>query len=429
MNTDARGTSNSPAATKSLANQESPTAENSPPAAASGHDGRSSAAGESNVAAHTAGAAIPPSAAQSSALVEGAAKALAPVRAVWQRRGARDFAVYGGAVGAALIVGLLLVLGGGASPVAAGNALWDGMFGTPYAFGSALNMAAVLALIATGFTVAHRAGLVNVGGEGQLALGGIAATAVGTNLPAGVPAAVGVPLILVAGFVAGAAWAGIAAWLRVWRGTSEVITTLLLNFVGLGLVTLMVHEAGLLRQPVTSVETLPQSSPLAAGARLPLLGMADSPATIAVVVAVLAAVVTAIVLRRTATGTRLTAVGLSEPAAARLGIGVHRLRFSALAVAGGLAGVAGAGLVATVPYVLAEHFTSGYGFAGLVVGLLARGSLTAVAGISLAFGLLASGGINLQLAASVPASSIQVVQSVLIIFVAGAVILRKEKKR
>ncbi len=343
--------------------------------------------------------------------------------------GVREVAVYGGAIAAAALIGLLLVIGGGASPAAAAKALWDGMFGTPYAFGTALNATAVLALIATGFTIAHRAGLVNVGAEGQLGLGGIAATAVGVNIPAGMPVGLGVSLILVAGFAAGAVWAGIAAWLRVRRGTSEVITTLLLNFVGLGLVTLVVHEAGLLRQPVTSIETLPQSEPLAASARLPLLGMTGSPATIAIGVALVAVVVTAIVLRRTVIGVRLRAVGLSEAAAARLGVRVDRLRFGALAVAGGLAGVAGAGLVATAPYILTEGFTSGYGFAGLVVGLLARGSLTAVAGIALAFGLLASAGINLQLAAAVPASSVQVVQSVLIILVAGAAILRKGARR
>ncbi|MFC9894745.1 ABC transporter permease [Nocardia sp. NPDC127579] len=337
----------------------------------------------------------------------------------------RDIAVYGGAVAVTLLVAVVLVVVGGAQPGAAANALWTGMFGSPYGLGSALNAAAVLALIGTGFTIAYRAGLVNVGAEGQLALGGIAATAVGVHLPAATPAVLGVPLILLAGFASGAAWAGIAAGLTVWRGTSEVITTLLLNFVGLGVVTLVVHEPALLRQPVTSADTLPQSAPLIEGARLPLLGLPDSPATIAVALAVIAAVGASILLRRTAIGTRLAAVGLSEPAAARLGLPVARLRFGALAGAGGLAGVAGAGLVAAVPFVLAEHFTSGYGFAGLVVGLLARGSLTAVAGIALAFGLLASGGINLQLAAGVPASSVQVVQSVLIILVAGAVILRR----
>lgn len=340
-----------------------------------------------------------------------------------------DLLVYAGAVGAALAVGVPLVVGSGASVGEAAGALAEGMAGTPYALGSALNAAAVLALIASGFTVAYRAGLVNIGSEGQLGVGGIGATAVGVNLSDATPAVLAVPLVLGAGFCAGAAWAAIAAWLKARRGVNEVITTLLLNFVGLGLVALAVHEEGLLRQPVTSADTLPQSEPLAAGARLPLLGLTGSPATIAVLVAVAATVVTGIVLRRTATGTRLTAVGLSAPAARRLGLPVARLQIGALASAGGLSGTAGAALVATVPYVLAENFTSGYGFAGLVVGLLARRSLTAVAGISLLFGMLASGGINLQLAAGVPASSVQVVQSVLIIVIAGAMILRKETAR
>ncbi|GAA3208953.1 ABC transporter permease [Actinocorallia longicatena] len=342
---------------------------------------------------------------------------------------ARDALVYGGAVVAAALVGVLLVLGGGASVGTAAGALWNGMAGTPYAFGSGLNAAAVLGLIAAGFTVAYRAGLVNVGGEGQLAVGGIAATAAGVHLPEGLPGMIGVPLVLAAGFAAGACWAGIAGWLKTSRGTSEVITTLLLNFVGLGLLSLVVHEEGLLRQPVTSADTLPQSAPLAEAARLPLLGSAESPATVAVAVAAAAIVIVGVVLRRTATGTRLRAVGLSVPAANRLGLRVGRLQVGALATAGGLAGTAGAALVATVPFVLAEGFTAGYGFAGLVVGLLARGSVTAVAGIAFAFGLLASGGINLQLEAGVPASSVQVVQSVLIIFIAGAVVLRKERGR
>ncbi|WP_460370844.1 ABC transporter permease subunit, partial [Actinocorallia lasiicapitis] len=184
-------------------------------------------------------------------------------------------------MGAAVVVGVLLVLGTGASVREAGEALWEGMVGSAYAFGSALNSAAVLGLIAVGFTVAYRAGLVNVGGEGQLAVGGIAAAGVGVALPAGFPQGAGVGLVLGAGFAAGAGWAGIAAWLKVRRGTSEVITTLLLNFVGLGLVCLFVHEEALLRQTVTSADTLPQSAPLAEAARLPLLGTEGSPATVA----------------------------------------------------------------------------------------------------------------------------------------------------
>ncbi|NEB38938.1 ABC transporter permease, partial [Streptomyces sp. SID14515] len=114
-------------------------------------------------------------------------------------------------------------------------------------------------------------------------------------------------------------------------------------------------------------------------------------------------------------------------ASLRLGAPVDRLRAGSLAVAGGFAGVAGAALVATAPYVLAEHFSSGYGFSGLVVGLLARGSLTAVVGVSLLFGFLTNGGISLQLASGVPASSVQIVQSLLVLFIAASM-LWKEKR-
>ncbi|WP_052313849.1 ABC transporter permease [Nocardia thailandica] len=316
-------------------------------------------------------------------------------------------------------IGLILAALAGAAPADAVTALWDGMVGTNYAVGASLNVAATLMLVAAGFTIAHRAGLVNVGGEGQICAGGIAATAVGTTLT-GAPAAVTLPAVLAAAAAAGGAWAGIAAWLRVRRGTSEIITTLLLNFVGAALVLLVVHEPALLRQPVTSSETLPQSAPLTPAARLPLLGLERSPATVAVWLALGVAVAVAILLRRSVTGVRLDAVGRNADAAARLGLPVDRLRFLSLSAAGALSGLAGGLLVGTAPFVLAEGFSSGFGFSGLVVGLLARGSMTAVAAVSLLLGFLVSGGINLQLAAGVPASTVSVVESLLIVLIAGA---------
>lgn len=325
---------------------------------------------------------------------------------------------------AALIVsacaGLALAATAGADPVAVVDALVEGTLGSPFAIGTSLNTAAVLMLVAAGFTVAYRAGLVNVGGEGQLCLGGIAATAVGVALPDAVPLPVGLTLTLFAAVLAGAAWAAVAAWLRVRRGTSEIIVTLLLNFVGMALVVLMVQEPSLLRQPMTSSETLPQSEPLSASAHLPLLGLSRNPATIAIVLAVLSVFAVGIMLRHTATGLRLRAVGLSGAASARLGVGVDRTAFLGLTAAGGFSGLAGGMLVASAPFVLADGFSSGFGFSGLVVGLLARGSMTAVVAVSLLLGFLVSGGINIQLAAGVPASTITVVQSLLIILIAGA---------
>ncbi|AZG46419.1 ABC transporter permease [Gordonia insulae] len=326
------------------------------------------------------------------------------------------------AVGALVIaaaVGFALAAAAGAGPAEVIDALIEGTVGSPFAVGTSMNSAAVLMLVAVGFTIAYRAGLVNVGGEGQICLGGIGATAVGVSLPASTPVSLGLPLALAAAILAGATWASIAAWLRVRRGTSEIITTLLLNFVGLALVVLMVHEPSLLRQPMTSSETLPQSESLSPAAHLPLLGLSKNPATIALIAAVVLAVIVGIMLRNSAIGLRLRSVGLSPTASARLGIPVDRTSFLGLTAAGGFSGLAGGLLVTTAPFVLAEGFSSGFGFSGLVVGLLARGSMTAVAGVSLLFGFLVSGGINLQLAAGVPSSTITVVQSVLILLIAG----------
>ncbi|MFF2270345.1 ABC transporter permease [Cellulosimicrobium cellulans] len=326
------------------------------------------------------------------------------------------------AVLGALAVSTALASLAGATPAQAAAALWEGMVGTPYAIGSSVNVAAMLLLVATGFLVAHRAGLVNVGGEGQICVGAVAATAVGTALPPAVPAVVALPLVLLVAALGGAAWASVAAWLAVRRGVSEVITTLLLNFVGAAVLVLAVHEEALLRQPVTSSETLPQSSPLVDAAHLPLLGLPGSPATVGVVLALAAALVASVVLRRTATGVRLAAVGQSRAASLRLGLPVDRLRFTALSTAGATAGLAGGVLVASAPHVLDDGLSSGYGFSGLVVGLLARGSFAAAAGIATALGFLVSGGINLQLAAGVPASITQITESLVILGVAGTAI-------
>lgn len=133
-----------------------------------------------------------------------------------------------------------------------------------------------------------------------------------------------------------------------------------------------------------------------------------------------AVVAVAVLLRATPTGLRLTALGHAPDAAARLGVPVARTRFLALSGAGAFSGAAGGLLVATAPFVLAEGFTSGYGFSGLVVGLLARGSMTALVAVALLLGFLVSGGINLQLVAGVPATTVAVVESLIILLIAGS---------
>ncbi|KHL17267.1 UNVERIFIED_CONTAM: ABC transporter permease, partial [Mumia flava] len=125
----------------------------------------------------------------------------------------------------ALLVTVALAAAAGASPATTLSAMWTGTFGNPFALGSSMNTAAAILLIACGFIVAYRASLVNVGGEGQLCLGAIGATAVGTHLPDSTPTALAIPAVLVAAALGGAAWAAIPAALVVRRGVNEVITT------------------------------------------------------------------------------------------------------------------------------------------------------------------------------------------------------------
>jgi ABC-type uncharacterized transport system permease subunit len=317
-------------------------------------------------------------------------------------------------------VGLLLAMASGASAGDTINALWNGMTGTPYAIGTSINRVAILVLVGLGFVIADRVGLVNVGGEGQLAMGALGATAVGTTVGTSMAQPIALPLILLAGAAAGGAFAALAGWLKVRRDTSEVITTLLLNFIGVGLVSLAVHQTALLRQPTTSAATLPQSEPMPVSAHLPLIGGVASPATGAIIVAGLVTLLAFIVLGATATGLRLRAVAATPAAAFRLGVPVDRLRLRAMTASGACAGLAGAMLVATAPFVLTDGITSGLGFTGLVVGLLGRGTLLGTFAAAVALGFLSTGGISLQLQAQVPASTVAIATSILVLCLAGA---------
>ena len=317
---------------------------------------------------------------------------------------------------------LVLVVLAGADPATALGAMVDGMVGTPYDVGSALNAAAVTALVGAGFVVAARVGLFNVGGEGQISAGALLAAAVGLHLPG--PTAAVVAATLLAGAAGGAAWAGIAAALRRWRGTSEVLSTLLLNFIGVAAVSLAVHETWLLRQPITSSATLPQSPALPGAAHLPL-AQPGGPATIAVVLAVVVLVALALVLRHGSLGLAWCAVGASAAAARRLGLPAAALSAGALVLSGALGGLAGASLVASSPFVLQEGLSSGYGFQGLVVGLLARGSMVGVALAALLLGLLNGAGLQLQLQAGVPAAAIGVLEAVIVLVLAAGALRRR----
>jgi len=327
-----------------------------------------------------------------------------------------------GAVIVALVGGMALVAAAGVSLRDAVEAFADGAWGSPYAVGASLNRAVALGLVGLGFIVAHRANLTNVGGEGQIAVGGIVSTALclygGAALLPG-PLAWLMPLAAAA--LAGGLWGSIAGVLKVRIGTNEVISTLLLSFIAVWMLYGCVQSTQLLRQPMTNSATLPESLEIPARTHAPLLAPdLDTPLHAGAIVLLVLASVVAVLLQRTLFGLRLRAVGLNPQAARRAGMPIGATIVVAMFIAGAFAGIAGGFMLQGEQLALKARFPSGYGLDGLVVGLLARGTVKGVLASSLLFGFLRSGGIAMELVAGVPSAIVLVIQGLVILLLAGS---------
>lgn len=321
----------------------------------------------------------------------------------------------GGRAAIALLAGLAVLAGGlelaGYDAVAALGALWQGAFGSWYAFTSATLVRAVpLIIIGLGIALAFRAGAFNIGAEGQFYAGAIAATWVGVH-SASLPAPVAIAALLLSAAAAGAAWIALPVLLKGRFGVLEVISTLLLNFVAESLVSLMVQ--GPLQE---SQHIYPQSDQIADSARLPLLPGTRLHAGIAL--GILAGAILYFVFSRTLWGFRLKAVGAGAQAAAISGrVDAGRMSAVALLLSGMFAGIAGGVEVSGVSYALYQNLSPGYGFTAIAVALLARLHPVGVLAAGTLFGALEAGAGAMQRDAGVPAVAVYVVEAVVIIVV------------
>ncbi len=331
-------------------------------------------------------------------------------------RGRAGALATGGAV--AVVAGLVLIgllVATGQPPGPALAALWRGALGSPDAIISAtLVRATPLMLAGLAVALAFRAGILNIGAEGQLLAGAGGAAAAG-GLLAPTLGGLTVAAALAAGVAAGAAWAGIAAWLRRRFGVLEVISTIMLNFVALYAVGYLVR--GPLQEPT---RVYPQSAPLATGARLPLL-VPDSRLHIGFALAVAAAAALWWTLRATAAGFRVRAAGANPNAATSAGlIDVPRTTARAFLASGALAGLAGAVEVTGVTFALYENLSPGYGYTAIAVALLANLHPLGVIATGTLFGALEAGASAMQRDAGVPATTVSVVEALLILVVLAA---------
>lgn len=292
------------------------------------------------------------------------------------------------------------------------TAFWQGAFGSADAVVSAtLVRATPLILAGLAVALAFRAGVLNLGAEGQLLAGSAAAATVGVLL---LPALGGATVVaaLLAGALAGALWAAVPALLRR-RGVLEVISTLMLNFVALYAVGYLVR--GPLQEPT---HAYPQSRTLEAGARLPLL-VPGSRLHIGFALALALAAGLWWALRTTAAGFRVRAVGLNPAAARSAGlVDVDRVTGRVLLASGALAGLAGAVEVTGVTFALYD-LSPGYGYTAVAVALLAGLDPLGVVATGVLFGALEAGATAMQRDAGVPATVAGVVEAALVLLVLG----------
>ncbi len=302
-----------------------------------------------------------------------------------------------------------LVLLAGASPADALAALVRGSVGSTAALGETLTRATSLVLCAAGAVLALRAGVLNIGLDGQLLAGAAAAAAAGALFP-GVPAAARVTLLLAAG-AAGALFAAPAAWLAERRGVPPVLSTLLLNLVAAAAVTWLVR--GPLQDPSADY---PQSRPLRAEVRFAPLAP-DFRTTAAFPLALLAAGGVGLFLSRTPSGLRLRASGAAPLAARAIGVADVPLRTGALLGSAALAGLAGGLEVAAVTGRLFDPFGSGAGYLGIAAALLGGSRAGGAVAAALFFAALGAGSGALQRDTGVPSAVAMVVPGVLVLAV------------
>lgn len=276
-------------------------------------------------------------------------------------------------------------------------------------FADALVRATPLMIAGLAVALAFRGGVFNIGAEGQLLVGAIAATAVTLALGSSL-GAFAIVVALPAAGIAGALWAGIAAELRRRFHVLEIISTIMLNFVAIHLVSYLVR--GPLQEPT---RIYPQTESLPASTQLPIL-LPGTRLHAGFALAILLAVSLSWVLKRTAIGFRIRATGASPVAAQVTGrVDIGKTSFNVFLVSGALAGIAGGVEVSGVTFALYENLSPGYGYTAIAVALIAGLNPLGIIASGVFFGVLETGASALQREFAIPSSLASVVEAALII--------------
>jgi ABC-type uncharacterized transport system permease subunit len=324
----------------------------------------------------------------------------------------------------AFIVGGMLIALIGVNPFEAYWALVRGMFGTPERIAGSIARSVPFIGSALALAFAFRAGLFNIGAEGQLLIGGLTAAWVGTwAFMSDTPGIIAIPIVILAGFLGGAFWGGIPGVLRAKTGAHEVITTIMLNSIALFGTRWLINSSDpkILRDTTASVPRTKEISPTA---RLPELFDSQPPLHWGLLLMVALCFVVAFILKRTTFGFETITVGTNPHAANYAGISVDRIIILAMVLAGGFAGIAAASEVAGTNFFFQPGTFAFIGFDGIAIALLARANPIAIIPAALLWGALLSGAPLMQQEADVSIDVVRVIQAMVLLFVAADAIVR-----
>lgn len=312
----------------------------------------------------------------------------------------------------ALLIGAVIIALMGVNPIKAYAALLDGAVGNPNSMAETLLRAIPLSLAGVGVAIAFRAGAFNVGAEGQLFVGAMAATWVGLEFPS-LPPVLLLVLMGLTGMLAGGIWAGIAGILKAWLNANEMINTIMMNYIAIFLVSYLVH--GPLQYPQSP---LGQTARLPRSAYLPIL-LHGTRLHVGLIVTVLVAILIYILLWRTSWGFHIRVVGKNTLAAKAAGMNVNKVMVSALVLSGMLAGLAGFCEAAGVQHRMIENISPGYGYTAIVVALMGQINPLGVLVSGILFAALQVGASTMESAVGVPSSVITVIQYLVVLLLIG----------
>ena len=322
------------------------------------------------------------------------------------------------------IVGGILIALIGVNPFEAYWALLRGAFGSPERFAGSIARSVPFVGSALALAFAFRAGLFNIGAEGQLLVGGVTAAWVGTwSFMYDTPGLLAVPIIIIAGFLGGAFWGGIPGVLRAKTGAHEVITTIMLNSIALFFTRWMINSTDpvVLRDMSASVPRTQEISPTA---RLSELVDSQPPLTTGLFLMIVLCIVVWFILGRTTYGFETITVGTNPHAAHYAGISVDRIIILAMLLSGGFAGLAAVTEVAGTNGFFQPGTFAFVGFDGIAIALLARANPIAILPAAFLWGSLLKGAPLMQQEADVSIDVVRIIQALVLLFVAADAIVR-----